>query len=100
MADALPLSFIFTCAAAPVQAEGTLAGRAFYFRARGEAWELTVAKRPGDDPAELGLADVAAGTAWYRSGSVPGGPFAASYLPLDQARALIDECARAYIDAS
>ena len=47
MTDALPLSFIFTCAAAPVQAEGTLAGRAFYFRARGEAWELTVAKRPG-----------------------------------------------------
>ena len=36
MAHALPLTFQFTCIAAPVQAEGTVARRAFYFRARGE----------------------------------------------------------------
>ena len=94
MPGALPVTFVFTCLAAPVQAEGMVAGRAFYFRARGEEWELTIAEQPGVDPSELGAEDVAAGTAWYRSGVVSGGRFAASYLPLDQARSLIDECAR------
>jgi hypothetical protein len=98
MPDALPVSFLFTCLAAPVQAEGMVSGRAFYFRARGQKWELTIAEQPGVDPADLGPEDVAAGTAWYRSGVVPGGRFASSYLPLDQARSLIDECARAYLN--
>lgn len=98
MADALPLTILFTCSAAPVQAEGTVAGRAFYFRARGEEWAFTVVERPGSDPVGLGPEDAAAGTAWYRSGTVPGGRFAASYLPLDEARSLIRECARAYLN--
>ena len=77
---------------------GAVSDRAFYFRARGEEWEFTIAEQPGIDPAELGPEDVATGRAWYRSGEVPGGRFAASYLPLDQAKSLIDECARAYLD--
>ena len=98
MPDALPVSLVFTCLAAPVQAEGTVSGRAFYFRARGEEWELTIAEQPGIDPADVGPDDVAAGAAWYRSGVVPGGQFAASYLPPDQARSIIDECARAFLE--
>lgn len=98
MADALPLTIQFTCFAAPVQAEGTVAGRAFYFRARGEQWSFTIAERPDVDPATLGPEDAAAGTAWCRSGTVSGGRFAASYLSLDEARSLIHECARAYLD--
>ena len=98
MSDTLPLTIEFTCTAAPVQAEGVVAGRRFYFRARGETWEFTIAERPESDPAALGPKDAAAGAAWYRSGLVPGGRFAASYLPLDQARSLIYECARAYLN--
>jgi hypothetical protein len=98
MSDSPPLTFEFTCNAAPVQAEGVAAGRAFYFRARGEKWEFTIAERPEDDPAALGPEDAASGRAWYRSGEVPGGRFAASYLPLGHARSLIHECARAYLD--
>jgi hypothetical protein len=94
----LRLTIEFTCTAAPVQAEGVVAGRPFYFRARGEKWEFTVAERPENDPAALGPKDAATGAAWYRSGVVPGGRFAASYLPLDQARSLICECAREYIN--
>jgi hypothetical protein len=97
MSDELPLTFQFTCIAAPVQAEGTIAGHAFYFRARGEEWTFALAERFSDDPVLLGPEDAAAGTAWYRSGSVSGGRFAASYLALDEARLLIDECARAYL---
>lgn len=88
--------FEFTCTVAPVQAEGTVAGHAFYFRARGNTWEFTVAEREGDDPAEFGEADVTAGRAWYRSGTLPG-RFAASWMPIEDAKAVINECARAYI---
>jgi hypothetical protein len=61
-------------------------------------WSFTIAERPDDDPAALGPEDAATGTAWYRSGTVSGGRFAASYLPLDEARSLIYECARAYLN--
>jgi hypothetical protein len=97
MPDALPVEFAFTCIAAPVQAEGTIAGRHFYFRSRNEKWEFTVAERTGDDPVMIGPEDVASGVAWYRAGDVPGGRFAASYLPLDHATSIIHECARDYI---
>lgn len=97
MTDALPLTIQFTCIAAPVQAEGTVAGHPYYFRARGEIWSFTIAEMLDGDPVLLGPEDVVAGTAWYRSGTVPG-RFAASYLPLDEARSLIHECAQAYLN--
>ena len=88
--------FEFTCTVSPVQAEGTVASRPFYFRARGNTWEFTVAERDGDDPAGLGEADVVAGRAWYRSGTLPG-RFDASWMPIEDARSIINECARAYL---
>lgn len=97
MSDELLLEFEFTSFMAPVQAEGTIAGRAFYFRARTQRWELTVAENPGDDPAALDAASAAVGVAWYRTGEIPGGPFAASYVPLDEASSIIRSCAREYI---
>lgn len=94
-ADALP-TFQFTCTVAPVQAEGTVAGHSFYFRARGDTWRFTVAESEGDDPSDLGEADMAAGRAWYRSGTLAG-RFSASWMPLEQAKSLINECAREYV---
>ena len=98
MTDALPLTIQFTCTAAPVQAEGTVAGHPYYFRARGEEWSFTIAERLDGDPVLLGPKDAVSGIAWYRSGTVPGGRFAASYLPLDEARSLIRDCAHAYLN--
>ena len=90
------LQFEFTSSPAPVQAEGTVAGRSFYFRARGDTWQFTVAEEAGDDPVSLGEKDVALGRAWYRSGTLPGA-FEASWMPLDQATSLIQLCAREYV---
>lgn len=87
--------FEFTSTVAPVQAEGTVAGHAFYFRARGNTWEFTVAERDGEDPAGLGEADATAGRAWYRSGTLPG-KFDASWMPIEDAKSFINECAREY----
>ena len=90
------LQFEFTCLAAPVQAEGTVGGRSFYFRARGETWSFTVAEHDGDDPVELSGNDAGTKAAWRRTGTVPG-DFAASWMPVDQAVALIVECANEYL---
>jgi len=90
------LQFEFTCLAAPVQAEGTVGGRLFYFRARGDTWTFTIAEHDGDDPVGLSSDDVARGAAWRRTGTVPG-DFAASWMPVDQAVGLIVECANAYL---
>jgi hypothetical protein len=90
------LQFEFTSSPAPVQAEGTVEGRSFYLRARGNVWRFTVAEREGDDPAGLGERDVALGNAWFRSGTLPG-EFEASWMPLDEATSLIQQCAREYV---
>ena len=50
----LSLSGRFTCTAAPVQAEGLLAGKAFYFRARHGVWTFAVASGSQPDPALVG----------------------------------------------
>src|SRR5437762_13204696 len=90
------LQFEFTSSPAPVQAEGSVGGRRFYFRARGNTWTFTVAENDGDDPVGLSSDDVARGAAWRRTGDVTG-EFAASWMPIDQAVGLIIECANAYL---
>ena len=80
----------FTTHAAPVQAEGTVAGHAFYFRSRHEEWSFAVALSPEIDPADVCFPD----QGFYRE--APYGAtrsFAASYMPLEKARQIITDCA-------
>lgn len=69
----------------PVQAEGTIAGQPFYFRARGEHWSVGV----GADP--IGKPD------WHYEEVYPGGPYAAGWMSLDEARAFIGKAAALYL---
>ena len=91
------LDYRFTCDAAPVQAEGTLDGYAFYFRARGEQWTFSLAEEPGLDPVYIDSAETAAGRGYFLAEQY-GAPhsFAASHMALAKARDLIEECARRY----
>ena len=81
-----------------MQAEGTVAGRPFYFRARHDEWTFAVAEQPGADPVAIDSADAARGRGWFRSEAV-GAPreFRASYLSVDEATTLIRRCAAEYI---
>ena len=91
------LDYRFTCDAAPVQAEGMLDGRPFYFRARGEQWTFSLAEEPGLDPVSLDSAESAAGRGFFLAQQYgEPGSFAASHMPMSKARDLIDECARRY----
>lgn len=91
----LPLTFRFTTTAAPVQAEGTVDGDAFYFRARNESWEFAVSEDPAIDPASIQTEE----HGFYRTALYPGGPCAASHLPLSEAEALIRRCASEYLES-
>ena len=68
----------------PVQAEGTIDGRPFYFRARGSAWSFGV----GDDP--VGEPE------WEYEQEYLGGPFAAGWMTEDEARSFIEYAAEKY----
>lgn len=83
----------------PVQAEGTVAGRPFYFRARGERWRMQVhptvdSACPYIDWPEDELE--AAAAIWERSAEWGDGPFAAGWMPEEEARAIIEKCAAEY----
>lgn len=86
----------FTCPAAPVQAEGTIASYPFYFRARWDEWSFAVSERAGLDPAAIDSPDVREDGGWFRGGALPG-PRDASYMAISEAKMLIQICAREYL---
>jgi hypothetical protein len=72
----------------PVQAEGTINGKPFYFRARGEHWSIGVGGDEVLDPE------------WSRSEQWGDSRFAAGWMSEEVAREIIETCAREYIAES
>jgi hypothetical protein len=68
----------------PVQAEGTIDGLPFYFRARGQRWSIEIGKRP------------AMREPFTHSEAWGDEPFAAGWMDEDEARRLIAHGAAAY----
>ena len=68
----------------PVQARGTIDGKPFYFRSRGEHWSMSI-----------GGADVVGDPEWYHEEEY--GPWPdAGWISDDQARAFIDKASGFY----
>ncbi|HDA7126329.1 TPA: hypothetical protein O5T86_001262 [Staphylococcus aureus] len=70
----------------PVQAEGTINGEPFYFRARGERWSMSIG---GDDV--VGAPD------WYHEEDFGETAFAAGWMSESEARGFIEKSARLYL---
>lgn len=70
----------------PVQAEGTINGAEFYFRARGQRWRIGIG------------GDVVMKPDWALEEPYGSERFEAGYMPLDEARAFIDKAARLYAE--
>lgn len=68
----------------PVQGEGTIDGKSFYFRARGSHWSLGIGGEPVGEPE------------WYYDEPYGNGPFDAGWMPLDEAIAFIKAGAERY----
>ena len=89
----LQLQGEFTCTASPVRASGTVAQHAFYFRARHDSWSFAVALRPEVDPVDIDFPE----QGFIREGSYGSARRSdASYMPLEEARRIIAECAREF----
>ncbi|MBY3433418.1 hypothetical protein HFN89_04590 [Rhizobium laguerreae] len=68
----------------PVQAEGTVDGQKFYFRARGIRWRIGVG------------GDAVTNPAWGYGESYGSGPFAAGWMPEEKARDFIAKAVNLY----
>lgn len=71
----------------PVQAEGTINGKEFYFRARGDEWSL-----------RIGGTDVVSAPEWRYSEDYGDDPFAAGWMTEDEARGFIAKAAGLYVN--
>jgi len=91
---------------APVQADGRLGGKPFYFRARFRNWSFVLCTRsdildaaalvPADEPGFFHDGEFEGFALWGDYGS----DFEASYMPYAKAEQLIRECASRYLAAS
>lgn len=70
----------------PVQAEGTINGVPFYFRARHEHWSLSI----GEDP-------IMRDDAWFYQEPWPHGRFQAGWMSQEEARQCIDKAINKYL---
>jgi hypothetical protein len=86
----------FLAGRAPVQAEGSVAGHRFYFRARHEAWEFLLSESPDIDPL-----DVPSKSGFLREGTYGLAPSSdASCMAPQAATAIIRRCAEQYFQSN
>lgn len=78
------IDITWTCSACPLQAEGSIDGKAFYFRARGEHWSIGIG------------GDVVGDPEWYWEEKWGDGPFAAGWMPQEIGEKLIELAATYY----
>jgi hypothetical protein len=85
----------FYTSESPVQAWGTVKGRDFYFRARGEYWTFAVSESPDIDPINMQNAN----HGFFREERYGTQRSDASYIPLDVAAKIVEDCAREYVQS-
>src|SRR5438309_2831992 len=93
--ESLELTATCTCVAAPVQYEGTVNRRLFYFRARYNEWSFAIADTL-DDAVNASAIWVPLG-GFYREAEYGDSENAASFMPHDEAERIIADCARHYL---
>ncbi|HWP43098.1 MAG TPA: hypothetical protein VNO14_07690, partial [Blastocatellia bacterium] len=75
----------------PVQAEGTVDGKPFYFRARGRRWSFALSEDPNNSSPDEETAD------FYVEEKYGDTPYAAGYMPIEAAESIIRRCAEEYL---
>jgi hypothetical protein len=91
------LHYTFTCSAAPVQAEGTICGKPFYFRSRHEHWSFAVSEDPAVDPVDIVTVEQGTAHGFFAEERYGETAFAASYMPIAEAEQLIERYAEMYL---
>ena len=76
----------------PVQSEGTIDGAPYYFRARGDSWEIEIGGGFVLEDASKGIP----ATGFYMEREYGDGPYDAGWMPVEEARSFIAEAAAEY----
>lgn len=87
------LNYTFTCTAAPVRAEGAINGKAFYFRARHEHWSFAISEDSTISPIDIHSSE----QGFFIERQYGNKSFDASYMPLQVAKEIIENCAEMYL---
>lgn len=88
------IDFQITCEAAPLQIEGNVNGKAFYFRARWDQWTFAISYDDKVHPAKILSSKDGF---FFRCGDVgESGGYAASWMSVDEAMDIIARCIRSY----
>ena len=79
----------------PRQAEGTVANHPFYFRARHASWTFSLSMDPSLHPLDIAFPNngLCPGIGFFREENYGTG-FDAGYMPIDEARQIIIQCAQ------
>lgn len=78
--------------ACPVQAEGTINGVPFYFRARGQSWKIGI----GNNPAAVAMNIDKTG--WKKSEPWGEKMYDAGWMSEETAKEIIERCAEEYVN--
>ena len=73
----------------PVQASGTIDGKEFYFRSRGQGWSFAVAANAGIDPVDI---NATSEQGFYLEESYGEGLYDAGFMPVEEAKEIINRC--------
>lgn len=86
------------CGLSPVQAEGTINGHSFYFRARHDEWSFAISEATDIDPVDIEDIESGEKHGFFKEDSFgKKGGESASYMPLDKAESIILACCSEYI---
>jgi hypothetical protein len=78
----------------PVQAEGTIDGNRFYFRARWDSWSFAVSENSELDPVLIDTPE----HGFYIEQKYGNNPYDAGYMPVEEAKTIIQQCAEIYLN--
>jgi len=83
----------------PVQAEGTINGFPFYFRARHDMWTFSISESPEVDPVDIQMIEQGENHGFFAEGRVgQEREYVASYLNPDKVQDIIQECSKIYLN--
>jgi hypothetical protein len=81
----------------PVQASGTIDGKEFYFRSRGQGWSFAVAANVGIDPVDI---NATSEQGYYLEESYGESLYDAGYMPEQEAKEIITRCVEKWLENS
>ena len=84
---------------APVQAEGTIDGNQFYFRAKYDEWTFAISENPKFDPVDIQNFETGIKYGFYKESEYGiKGSHSASYMDTGESEKIIVECCNEYTE--